>query len=971
MRSTTILLLLLMGVANGMAQDDFNPDSPPEPNLQLTVSMSCSPEGAGETSFSWGEGLYVQGDEVTVVTASNDPERYAFLHWTQDGEIVSEDPEYTFTVGDHDIELVAVYQDLYPFIVSMSCSPEEAGNTWFSSGDGHYPTGYELTVNTESNNPERYKFQYWTQDGEIVCEEAAYTFTVESDMELLAVYLDEKDPDEPFNPENPAEPDMPDMPEIGPFLYLETNIEGAGWFDFESGNAVEAGSVVDITAYPNDDYTFLGWYYGEELLSDNNTLSFEMPENDVWLMASFEYTPAPEPPFDPENPIEPGDVVVNDGSILHWGYDLPWKMKYVYQEVDEGVPPAEDWYATDFDDTGWEVLKGPVDRSGCEHFGLGEGNFYNMVQEYSCLYLRRSFEIENYEEFPNLLVLNLSVDDVAEVYLNGEFVGTNRDQSFEYCINIPKSKFVAGTNLLAIYYHDEAGEAYLDYQLTEGDLLSISPYVDGQGVEYTLNEDKTAWTVTAMNWDESMTSIGIPGTLFDVPVTTIGSGVFNGHNYISEITLNEGFTTIETLAFYGTGISSIVIPASVAEIQTYADAPANPFGNCPNLSSITVAEDNNVYCSPEGSNAIIEEASHTLVVGCKQTLIPNTVTKIGDAAFHDLESLTRITIPESVTEIGEGAFWNVSQLRTVTVEFTNPLDITSKSYDPFEGTPKNILYVPVGCKELFQEAEGWNQFAYILEIGEEDPETVILKDGEPYENWDYTYATKVKYIRSFSNKVTGNYQCWYVPFDYTVKEEDKDNFQFYKIHMIAGKSEPGEAETLSSIFIYIVKVLEGETLRGNRPYVVTPLKVFTDHVFISDDVELMPVDESSRLHLETAETAFDFYGIYSNFKPTSSKECMTLNTDGKISWVSTNATLKPYRWRMIPSSKEDMIDYSNSTFTIIEEDDDLLNINTPENETSEEITHIYSSNGIQQQSLVKGLNIVKMKDGRSKKIFIK
>ena len=37
--------------------------------------------------------------------------------------------------------------------------------------------------------------------------------------------------------------------------------------------------------------------------------------------------------------------------------------------------------------------------------------------------------------------------------------------------------------------------------------------------------------------------------------------------------------------------------------------------------------------------------------------IPDSVTKIGEGAFHYCESLESVVIPDSVTEIGEGAFF--------------------------------------------------------------------------------------------------------------------------------------------------------------------------------------------------------------------------------------------------------------------------------------------------------------------------
>ena len=107
-------------------------------------------------------------------------------------------------------------------------------------------------------------------------------------------------------------------------------------------------------------------------------------------------------------------------------------------------------------------------------------------------------------------------------------------------------------------------------------------------------------------------------------------------------------------------LTNITIPSSVTEIG-YA------FSGCSNLSSITVDEKNTVYDSRNNCNAIIETKSNTLVCGCKNTTIPESVTEIGGYAFCGCSSLTSITIPFSVTEIGGAAFCGCSSLTSITI----------------------------------------------------------------------------------------------------------------------------------------------------------------------------------------------------------------------------------------------------------------------------------------------------------------
>ena len=154
------------------------------------------------------------------------------------------------------------------------------------------------------------------------------------------------------------------------------------------------------------------------------------------------------------------------------------------------------------------------------------------------------------------------------------------------------------------------------------------------GIYYNINDDGTSVTVTS---GPSNT----PGYSGDI---VIPSTVVNGDKTYS-------VTSIENGAFTGCySLTSIDIPSSVTSIGE------NPFRHCSSLASVTVSVANPVYDSREGCNAIIETQTNTLVVGCKNTIIPSSVTSIGDLAFMGCYSLTSIDLPDGVTSIGTGAF---------------------------------------------------------------------------------------------------------------------------------------------------------------------------------------------------------------------------------------------------------------------------------------------------------------------------
>jgi len=104
------------------------------------------------------------------------------------------------------------------------------------------------------------------------------------------------------------------------------------------------------------------------------------------------------------------------------------------------------------------------------------------------------------------------------------------------------------------------------------------------------------------------------------------------------------------------------------------------FYNCNALKTITVDENNQVYDSRDNCNAIIETGTNTLLICCKTTAIPNSVTSIGDGAFKDFSSLTSITIPDGVTTIGSGTFAGCRNLTFISI----PNGVTSIGGGAFE-----------------------------------------------------------------------------------------------------------------------------------------------------------------------------------------------------------------------------------------------------------------------------------------------
>ena len=218
-----------------------------------------------------------------------------------------------------------------------------------------------------------------------------------------------------------------------------------------------------------------------------------------------------------------------------------------------------------------------------------------------------------------------------------------------------------------------------------------------------------------------LTSITIPNG-----VTSIGGGAFNGCSGLTLITIPNSVTSIGKYAFYGcSGLILITIPNSVTSIggSAFSDCSGltsitipnsvtsigyGAFSYCIGLTSITVENGNTRYDSRNNCNAIIEAATNTLIAGCQNTTIPNSVTSIGEYAFYGCSGLTSITIPNGVTSIGDWAFGFCSGLQKITVLSTTPPAIIVET---FVGVNRTIpVYVPAESVADYKGDTYWKEF---------------------------------------------------------------------------------------------------------------------------------------------------------------------------------------------------------------------------------------------------------------------
>ena len=242
-------------------------------------------------------------------------------------------------------------------------------------------------------------------------------------------------------------------------------------------------------------------------------------------------------------------------------------------------------------------------------------------------------------------------------------------------------------------------------------------------------------------------------------MTTIEGGAF-ARSGLKSISFPSTLTTIENDAFAGcSNLTSFTLPKTV----THYGEGLGALKDCGNLTSISVEKDNPNYDSRDNCNAIIETGTNTLISGCKNTVIPasvtilghqpfrgvtlsdyvipNWITTIGEMAFWNA-NMTSVTIPSSVTYIGEYAFAYPTSLTTVTVESATPITIFENT---FTDRSTIDLIVPAGSKATYQAADYWKEFKDIIEMEDPSVRTINVETAG-------TLSTKISNDEKFTIK---------------------------------------------------------------------------------------------------------------------------------------------------------------------------------------------------------------------------
>ncbi len=216
-------------------------------------TVSVSPPGSGTASPS---GTNVTGTVITV-NATN-AAGFVFTNWTSNGISVSTNTSYTFTLNTN-ATLVANFLPLFAYTVSAS--PGADGTVGAS---GTNVTGTSVTV-VATNNP-GFAFVNWTSNGVVTVSTTNYTFTLNTNVALVANFVPTY---------------------LVAASVLPTNSGTVGGTGFVAGNGTfPSNASVSIVANALPGYVFTNWTSNGVSVATTPHFTFTVITN-VTLVANF------------------------------------------------------------------------------------------------------------------------------------------------------------------------------------------------------------------------------------------------------------------------------------------------------------------------------------------------------------------------------------------------------------------------------------------------------------------------------------------------------------------------------------------------------------------------------------------------------------------------------------------------------------------------------------------------------------
>ena len=434
-------------------------------------------------------------------------------------------------------------------------------------------------------------------------------------------------------------------------------------------------------------------------------------------------------------------------------------------------------------------------------------------------------------------------------------------------------------------------------------------------------------------------SLAIPNS-----VTEIGEGAFENCRELNSLFLPSNLKRIENRTFNACGFSGgLTIPNSVTEIGEKA------FYNCTGFNGTLTLSNK------------LETIGESAFYGCSgftgSLTLPNSVTTIGNAAFRACGSFTNLelsnalsviphqafygckslsgelVIPASVTEIRNNAFSNCLNLNAVTGQVTLPKSLEKIGFYVF-GNTNNIKTVN------FQSLpEGISGF-----LGQKK-KAVSLSDESYISDKASGTVNEISYTRQMSN----NWGTLVLPYSLTLTGEE--SYRLYAIDKIDGNE-------------LVLSRIEG-TVAAGTPCVVKRNGTEAELTFGTNQAALKMAIDGKPVG------GMKFRGTYWT-EDVNSGYVISKNSFWNVEELKNSSSVKGVKVRPFRAWLDGTSANAPAKLSM-RIDDNTTGINAAEvlDALNDAEAEYYDLSGKRLDEPQKGVNIVRMKSGKTKKIIIK
>lgn len=455
-----------------------------------------------------------------------------------------------------------------------------------------------------------------------------------------------------------------------PNLTLTSNIDGIA--KLTGGGHYDYNEDVRVSVEFSDEYAFLGWYYGKDLLSKSANYNLKMWDRDTTLTATFtkrikdesgEYVSSDaDGKYNlviRSNIYSLGSVSLNDSSSID-----EHKTK---EAVGENVKVVA-FTKSDKQFLGWyDGENNLIMTNASFEFSMPATDF-TLIAKWKC---DHNWQNNYIVKMPTCSAEGLKYDRKCTICneVEGKTVLAIDPNAHNFENNICKLCGVSN-GAVGFTYEQRSDGKYEITGITEDNISS----------ELTIPSKFFFGDIVAIAKNAFCQNTTIKSITISEGISEIGWNAFGDCTNLTNITLPDGLRYIRNHAFNNcTRLESITIPSTVVAVGKYA------FNSCKNLNSITVLGDISIdegafeYCNGlnkltatgEVASAIVKQSYSTLYSTKYYDIdILSGLNNIPDEAFSDCKILRSVNIQDGVKKIGSYAFRNCTSLLSISIPKT-------------------------------------------------------------------------------------------------------------------------------------------------------------------------------------------------------------------------------------------------------------------------------------------------------------